>query len=543
MVKSFEKLLGMYSWRAKILGLASIFALGTLAVGAMGAYSILKLSQDVKEQNAKSTARTQIIEEAQFALLRMGTAQAEVIAHVDVAEIKKASVTAIKAAADLEEKLHNLHEALPDDTNVKELQKLVQDLKPRRMQVIILARRDRDDEALGALEVMVPVFKRVDELATTIVDEQRLVTKQYLVDIEEQGKQTVYVLMIFVGVGLFVSIILSLILARFAVKPMFVLERAMAALATGDLQVKLGDAGRDEVGRMVKAMNSTVEDLHAIVTKIQGGTNTLSSEAGRVASAADKIHSVSNNLHKGVKGIKNDADMVMSTTNNAAHELEQAAERAQQTADSSESTVGTLSKTTAGFERFQNQMESTAEVTRDLARKAENITAITKTIRDISSQTNLLALNAAIEAARAGEQGRGFAVVADEVRQLATRTESATSEISTLVETISSSVNNAVELLDRSVAESSENISGLKQVVQETVHNRDQAVYLRDVMHQVVRMMGEQEQAVGGINKSVNGLFDLSAETSKQTEILHSLSASLNEAAADLGQIVDKFKL
>ncbi len=543
MVKSFEKLLGMYSWRAKILGLASIFALGTLAVGAMGAYSILKLSQDVKEQNAKSTARTQIIEEAQFALLRMGTAQAEVIAHVDVAEIKKASVTAIRAAADLEEKLHNLHEALPDDMKVKELQKLVQDLKPRRMQVITLARRDRDDEALGALEVMVPVFKRVDELATTIIDEQRLVTKQYLVDIEEQGKQTVYVLMIFVGVGLFVSIILSLVLARFAVKPMFVLERAMAALATGDLQVKLGDAGRDEVGRMVKAMNSTVEDLHAIVTKIQGGTNTLSSEAGHVASAADKIHSVSNNLHKGVKGIKNDADMVMSTTNNAAHELEQAAERAQQTADSSESTVGTLSKTTAGFERFQNQMESTAEVTRDLARKAENITAITKTIRDISSQTNLLALNAAIEAARAGEQGRGFAVVADEVRQLATRTESATSEISTLVETISSSVNNAVELLDRSVAESSENISGLKQVVQETVHNRDQAVYLRDVMHQVVRMMGEQEQAVGGINKSVNGLFDLSAETSKQTEILHSLSASLNEAAADLGQIVDKFKL
>ncbi len=543
MVKAFEQFLGRFSWRAKILGLASIFAFGTLAVGAMGAYSIISLSEDVKVQNAKSTERTQIIEEAQFALLRMGTAQAEVIARVDVAEIKKAAVTAIRAAADLEEKLHNLHQVLPDDPKVVELQRLVQELKPRRMQVITLARRDRDDEALGALEVMVPVFNRVDELADQIIAEQRLATKQYLVDIEKKGTQTVYVLMIFVGIGLVISILLSLVLARFAVKPMFLLERAMAALATGDLQVKLTEAGRDEVGRMVNAMNSTIEDLHAIVTRIQTGTNMLSSEAGHVATAADKIHSVSNDLHKGVKGIKNDADMVMSTTNNATHELGQAAERAQQTADSSESTVATLSKTTAGFERFQKQMESTAEVTRDLARKAENITAITKTIRDISSQTNLLALNAAIEAARAGEQGRGFAVVADEVRQLATRTESATSEISTLVETISASVNNAVELLDRSVAESSENITGLKQVVQETVHNRDQAVYLRDVMHQVVNMMGEQEQAVGGINKSVNGLFDLSAETSKQTQILHSLSANLNEAAADLGQIVDKFKL
>ncbi len=543
MVNAFEHFLGRFSWRAKILGLATIFALGTLAVGAMGAYSIIKLSEDVKVQNAKSTERTQIIEEAQFALLRMGTAQAEVIARVDVAEIKKAAVTAIKAAADLEEKLHNLHQALPNDTKVVELQKLVQELKPRRMQVITLARRDRDDEALGALEVMVPVFNRVDQLADTIIAEQRLATKNYLVEIEQKGKQTVYVLMIFVGVGLVVSILLSLVMARFAVKPMFLLERAMAALATGDLQVKLTEAGRDEVGRMVNAMNSTVEDLHAIVTSIQTGTNMLSSEADHVATAADKIHSVSNDLHKGVKGIKSDADMVMSTTNNAAHELEQAAKRAQQTADSSESTVATLSKTTAGFERFQSQMESTAEVTRDLARKAENITAITKTIRDISSQTNLLALNAAIEAARAGEQGRGFAVVADEVRQLATRTASATSEISTLVETISASVNNAVELLDRSVAESSENIAGLKQVVEETAHNRDQAVYLRDVMHQVVNMMGEQGHAVGSINKSVNGLFDLSAETSKQTQILHSLSTSLNESAADLGKIVDKFKL
>lgn len=543
MIKAFERLLGRFSWRAKILGLASIFAFGTLAVGAMGAYSIIKLSKDVKEQNAKSTERSRIIEEAQFALLRMAAAQAEVIARVDVTEIKAAAVSAIKAASDLEEKLHNLHEALPEDPKVAELQQLAQELKPRRMQVITLARRDRDDEALGALEVMVPVFKRVDELADAIIAEQRLATKNYLVEIEEKGEQTVYVLMVFVGIGLVISILLSLVLARFAVKPMFALERAMAALATGDLQVKLTDAGRDEVGRMVDAMNSTVEDLHAIVTNIQDGTNKLSGDAGHVASAADRIHNVSTSLHRGVKGIKDDAEVVMSTTNGAVNELEQAADRAQQTADSSESTVTTLSKTTAGFERFQHHMENTAEVTRDLARKAESITAITKTIRDISSQTNLLALNAAIEAARAGEQGRGFAVVADEVRQLATRTESATSEISALVETISDSVDNAVELLDRSVSESSENISGLKQVVQETVNNRDQAVYLRDVMHQVANMMGEQEQAVGGINTSVNTLFELSTETSNQTELLHSLSAKLNQAAADLGHIVDKFKL
>ena len=224
-------------------------------------------------------------------------------------------------------------------------------------------------------------------------------------------------------------------------------------------------------------------------------------------------------------------------------ELEQAAERAQQTADSSEQTAKKISDTAASFERFQQHMENTAQVTRDLAKTAETITDITKTIRDISAQTNLLALNAAIEAARAGELGRGFAVVADEVRQLATRTDVATSDISGRVDTISSSVSHAVELLETSVEESRENIESLAQVEQDTFSSRDQAVYLRDAMHEVVNMIAEQERAVEGINEAVNGLFELSEETGEQTEKLHSLSSELNHAAADLGTVVDKFKL
>ncbi|ALP51886.1 hypothetical protein Tel_01330 [Candidatus Tenderia electrophaga] len=543
MINKFEKLLGRFSWRTKILALTGILAIGTIAVGAMGAYSIQKLSKEVNEANARSAVRINTVEDAQFALLRMGVAQAEVIARVDTGEIRAASIAAIKAASHLDEQIAKLREVLPESKEVVELQELVKEINPKRMEVIKLARKDRDLEALRALEVMRPLFNRVDELSEAIINGQRESMKQQLVEIQNTGKRTIYILMMFVAVGLIISVALSLILARFAVKPMFALEQAMVALSQGDLRVKLDQPGKDEVGTIIKAMNSTVSDLHSIITKVHGGTATLSSQAESVAQSADDIHGVSTRLHGSVKGIKEDAEIVMSTTNGAVSELEGAAVKAQQSADTSANMAHKINDTAVSFERFQEHMEHTAQVTRELSRTAETITAITKTIRDISSQTNLLALNAAIEAARAGEQGRGFAVVADEVRQLASRTEDATSEISGLVETISTSVGNAVQLLESSVSESRENIGRLKEVSEETSMSRDQAVHLRDVMHEVVQMIGEQERAVQGINEAVNSLLELSGETNSQTELLHGLSGDLNAAAADLGHVVDKFKL
>lgn len=543
MAHTLEHFLGNITWRTKILGLAGIFAIGVLIVGGMGAYAIQTLNDDVQQLNVQAATRMNAVEDAQFALLKVGSAQAEAIAYADPADTRKAAVDAIKAAAQMDEKIQNLQAILPNDPSVAGLAQLIPQIKPKRMEIIKLARANQDAEALALIKTMEADFHQADTLSSQIITEQRRKVEDELAHIQDKGKKTILMLGLIILGGLFTSITLSLVVVHYSVKPMFKLEQAMRAMATGDLRVKLDNPSRDEVGRMVHAMSCTVTDLHAIVSKIHINTETLTAEAANISTAADMMHDVSLHLNTSVEGIKHSANTVTTTTSGAVEQLKEAAHRAHETAGSAEDTVLKINETTQGFEHFQKQIEATAGVTRELEKTAETITHITKTIRDISSQTNLLALNAAIEAARAGEQGRGFAVVAAEVRQLAIKTAAATTEISDLIKTISGNVSVAVGMLEKSVTESHTNIERLEEVAVNTKQSRDQTISLRETMHEVVQMMVGQEKAMAGINEAVHDLFSLSTETSYQTDVLHGLSSSLNNAALGLGRVVDKFKL
>ena len=188
-------------------------------------------------------------------------------------------------------------------------------------------------------------------------------------------------------------------------------------------------------------------------------------------------------------------------------------------------------------------MDATAAVAQGLARSANSITSITNTIREIASQTNLLALNAAVEAARAGEEGRGFAVVADEVRELANRTDNAITDITAIVKEITDSVNKADSMIGNSVTEARENIGNLQIVVDDAAKTSEKTEHMLAIMNNVVRAIGEQKFTIEGINRSVNGLLDLSEDTKQQADLLNELSQTLNRRSVDLNQVVDRFRL
>ena len=543
MFNRFERFLGNISWRSKILGLATIISLSTLAVGLMGGYSILKLSKDVRAANSAISERMNIVVDTQSALQRVSQDQAIVIIYSDPAETRSAAVRAIKSASLLDEKIQLLVGQLPNNAKVVELEKLAQKLKPRRMEIIKLARANSDAEAMAIVKEMEADFNKLDQLTNEIVDEQRKALEDEFNSIDKRGKRTVMVLIAFVIVGFVISLALGFVAAQLVTRPITKLQDAMRSLASGDLSFTIGASGKDEVGVITRGMSDTLSSLHSIVTKIQERALNTTQGASSINDVANEIAQVSDSLHNGVSGIKSDAEAVLATAHRASAELNKAEQKAQDVVNVAERSSQSIHNVTIAFTGFQQNMEQTGRTTRGLAITAATITEFTQTIRDIASQTNLLALNAAIEAARAGEQGRGFAVVADEVRKLATRADAASTEISGLIDTISNNVAQSIELLDKSVNESQQNLEHLSGVEKQVRESRDQSDLLRRSMQDVVSIIKEQEQSVAQISNTTNDLIDMSSKTQAKGRLLHGLSTELNVTADDMNSVVANFKL
>ena len=531
------------SWKKKIFGVTGLFMLGIVVEAVVGGYTILHQNRAMQEALAQSQTKVDAAITARAAILEMGRAQAELISYADAKQIREASINAIRASSVLEEAVQGLSTTLKGDTAVVELVDLVAKIKPGKMDVIKAARANDDEHALGLTADMHDSLSRIEELSRGLVEAQRHNLDLQIQQQEQQAKATIVLLGAFVGVGLIIGIIISLIVAHRMTQPLAVLDLSMAALAKGDLSIKPPEMGRDEIGRTINSMSSMVRDLHALVGKVHQGAGKLSLEADRVTHTADDISGVSAALHRSVKDIKQDAELVLQAATEALAQLASASTAAQFTSDTSTQVSKEIADTVESFKRFQAHMATTATVTRELARTAETITSITNTIRDISSQTNLLALNAAIEAARAGEQGRGFAVVADEVRGLAKRTEEATREISALVENIGGNIDRTVSLLEETTEQANTNVARLQRVAGDTTNSTAQVRSMQDAMRGVEQLMNDQERAIAGIHAAVNNLFALSTDTNRQTELLNELAVNLNTAAGELSLGVDRFKL
>ena len=531
------------SWKKKIFGVTGLFLLGIIVEAVLGGYTIITQNSAMREALEASYAKVNAAISARVAVLEMSRSQADLISQSISQKIRQSAVEAIRASSRLEEAVQHLSEILSDDPSVIELTGLIAEIKPQKMEVIKAARKNQDQHALDIDAGMQDSLTKVEELSNSLVEQEQQALTQVMADQEAHAKTTVLLLGIFVGAGLLIGIGVSIVVAHLMTKPLGLLDRSMAALAKGDLSIRLEESGQDEIGRTVTSMSRMVTDLHSLVEKVYDGAGKLSEEADEISHAADSIKGGSITLHGTVKDIKQDAEVVLSAAADALTQLVALTNAADFTTETSGRMSQEIEGTVASFSRFQEHMEGTAKMTRELSRTAETITSITNTIRDISAQTNLLALNAAIEAARAGEQGRGFAVVADEVRGLAKRTDDATTEISALVENIGNNIGQTVNLLEDTIKQANENVARLKVVSEDTLSTNSQVQSMQQAIGGIESLMNDQERAIAGINTAVGNLLALSADTNKQTEFLDGLAGKLNGEAAELSQSVDKFKL
>lgn len=315
------------------------------------------------------------------------------------------------------------------------------------------------------------------------------------------------------------------------------------AQGEGDLTKRIDVKSRDEIGELAEWFNTFIDKLHDIIFEVK--ENTV-----QVATASGEISATTTQMAAGVEEQSNQAGEVAASVQQMSAAIVENSKNAAQTADISQQAASKANEGAKAMETTVRSMEEivtsaskTGELIASLANRAEAIDSIIQVIDDIADQTNLLALNAAIEAARAGEQGRGFAVVADEVRKLAERTTKATGEIGQTIMAIQTDTKDASESMDTAievVAKGQDMMKGTSVILDEILNGVTQAM---DMIQQIATASEEQSAGAEQISSNVEAIATVTHQTASGAEELSKTAEELSQKSETLRQLVAQFKL
>ena len=316
--------------------------------------------------------------------------------------------------------------------------------------------------------------------------------------------------------------------------------REMAS-GQGDLRKRLQSRQQDEVGELVNEFNR-------FVAKLQGIIRDITDSVGSLNNAAQQMATVTTESRESIVKQQGDVDQVATAMNEMSatvHEVARnavdaagAAKEADQEAANGKQVV---SQAVGTIDRLASDVEEAANVIHQLAQDSENIGTVLDVIKAIAEQTNLLALNAAIEAARAGEQGRGFAVVADEVRTLAQRTQQSTQEIQEIIEKLQSGAERAEQVMKASREQAQASVDESSRAGTSLMSITDMVARINDMNTQIASAAEEQTAVAEEISRSIVAINDVAVQTSQSSEQLQNASEEVSAMATQLHGLVAKF--
>lgn len=325
--------------------------------------------------------------------------------------------------------------------------------------------------------------------------------------------------------------------------PLAQISHAMREIAEGegDLTKRLPTAGHDEITTIAQSFNQFVEQIQQLILQVQETSNHVSGNSERIVGCSDEIRRLTDSQLQQTDMAATGSEEMAQTIREVAGNAESAASSAREADEHARTGMHIMEQAQQQITNLAQDMRNSQDVIQSLRNETESIGSVLDVIRGIAEQTNLLALNAAIEAARAGEQGRGFAVVADEVRTLASRTQESTEEINTMISRLQEQAAQAVSSMENS-AKSSESTADMSQQAAETIARINEAVSAITEMNLgIASAVEEQSAAANEINSNINQVVNSTQGINSSMQTAESETAALSNISQELKRLISRF--
>ncbi|KPH60734.1 chemotaxis protein [Pseudoalteromonas porphyrae] len=367
----------------------------------------------------------------------------------------------------------------------------------------------------------------------------------YIDTIDESFASLKSLMIINASIIIILLISLSYFIGRSILRPTQLAADMMKDISQGegDLTQTLDESGNDEVSRLSRYFNLYTKKMRESLKQVAHNANEVNQHAHTVDDASKTNHSFIELQNDSSTQVATAMEQMTHQIHDVSRNAEAAEQAASQAASNASDGKNVVAKTIQAIETLSKNIETVSQVTADLAQETNNIGSVLDVIRGIAEQTNLLALNAAIEAARAGEQGRGFAVVADEVRTLASRTGKSTDEIQAMIAKLQTGAQAAVDAVTASRQLSTNTVQQAETANISLSEIERLVSVITDMNGQIARATEQQSSAADEVNLRIGELSQSTEQSLANTSQLSGASDNLKRSSQALTEVVNRFKL
>ncbi len=410
--------------------------------------------------------------------------------------------------------------------------------------MIDLLQSEKYEQADSLLKkVLVPTYNNASSGIDNLIQYQVDTAKNEFERVTKLTKTIRTVSIASIIIGFILSILIGFIITRSVSCGVRELDRAATRLADGDLTARANWDSKDELGGVARVFNKMATEFSSLIKQVHQSADQVANAAEIQTNGAEKVSLISKNQTQQASIAATSIEGLNSAVKEVAQKTAEVVAAANEASVMAAEGQQVVNNAANGIQQVSRTVSASAEMIEALGQRSNQIGQIVKVIKDIADQTNLLALNAAIEAARAGEQGRGFAVVADEVRKLAERTTAATSEISQMISAIQSETGSAVSTMEKGSVQVSEGVAMANQAGKSLQEINNSVKRVVEMVQQIASATRSQSESSDEITSRVEHIAKMALENAESVDETTHSSHDLQQLSGHLQALVSKFKL